>query len=528
MKHRLLGLLAASLLAATAAGGASAAEPDGAILRFDISRFDVSGNTLLAPALVDQVLAPFAGSQRDFGDVQRALEALEAAFHARGYSVVQVELPEQELNRGVVRLKVVETRLGRVKVGGNAYFDEANVRRALPALQEGRTPDLNAVSRSLKLANENPARKVNLKLQSGEGADEVDAVLEVQDERAWKVMLNLDNSGTEQTGKTHAGVVLQHANLWGLDHVLSLQYTSTLEEPGRVGVYGLGYHVPLYARGDSLDFFASYSDVDSGTVPAGQFSLAVSGKGSVAGARYNQNFARVGNYEPKLVYGIDYKAYQSSVLLFGQQLGNDVTVHPLSVSYLGSWSQAAGEANLSLTVLHNLAGGDKGGQADFSAARSGARADYNIVRAAASVSRALGGDWQVRAIANGQYSADALIPGEQFGAGGAASVRGFAEREIANDSGASANLELYSPPLCGQSPRWQCRALAFYDSAWLTRNHALAGELDSTSIASAGLGLRLQWANAASLQLDYGHVLRAGASARADANRLHFRLGLSY
>lgn len=527
MRPRLLRLLAGPLLAA-AVGAAWGAPDAGAVPHFDISRFDVSGNTLLDAAAVDAALAPFAGRQRDFGDIQRALEALEAAFHARGYSLVRIELPEQQLNGGVVRLRVVQVRIGRVGVDGNVYVDGANVRRALPALVEGGSPNLAQVSQGLRLANENPARKIKLTLQSGAADDAVDARLEVADERPWKGMLNLDNSGARESGKTHLGAVLQHANLWGRDHVLSLQYSTTLEQPSRVSVYGFGYHVPLYALGDSIDAFASYSDVDSGTVSAGIFDLAVSGKGALAGLRYNQNFARAGRYEPKLVYGIDYKAYRNSVQLLGSELGNDVTVHPLSVAYMAAWELAGGDANLALTLLHNVAGGARGRQADFTLARSGARANYTLLRVAASATRAVGGDWQVRAVGNAQYSNDALIPGEQFGAGGAASVRGFAEREIANDIGASANLELYTPGLCAAGGRWQCRLLAFYDAAHVARKHALAGEADGATIASAGVGVRLQLGAGANLQMDYGHVLNAGGGGRADRNRLHFRLGLSY
>lgn len=522
----LLSLLAGSLLATASAPGWSAGAD--APIRFDISRFDVSGNTLLPAAQIEQLLARYTGKERDFGDVQRALEALEAAYHARGYKVVTVELPEQELNRGVVRFKVVQTSIGRVGVKNNQHFDEANIRRSLPALREGQVPDLGQISTELRLANENPAKKVNLKLQSGERDDEVDAVLEVADERRWKAMLNLDNTGSEQTGKTHAGVVLQHANLWGRDHVASLQYTTTLEHPSRVKVYGAGYHIPLYALGDALDLYASYSNVDSGTVSAGVFDLAVSGKGAVYGARYTHNLAKRGNYESRLLYGVDYKAFKNSVELLGQQLGNDVTVRPLSLGYLGIWTLDKGEASASLTLLRNISGGANGGQGAFTLARAGARADYTALRLAASASRALAGDWQLRAIVNGQYSADALIPGEQFGAGGSSSVRGFAEREISNDSGLGANLEAYTPNLCAGREGWNCRLLAFYDNAWVRRSHALPGELDSTSIASAGLGLRWLVGNNLNLQIDYGHVLRAGATARADANRLHLRLGLSY
>src|SRR4051812_31074154 len=103
--------LFASTLMAFAVSSAWSAEPTDPI-RFEISRFDVSGNTLLAQQEVEAAVAPFAGAGRDFGDVQRALEALEAVYHKKGYNVVTVQLPEQELNGGVVRLIVIQSKIG--------------------------------------------------------------------------------------------------------------------------------------------------------------------------------------------------------------------------------------------------------------------------------------------------------------------------------------------------------------------------------------------------------------------------------
>jgi hemolysin activation/secretion protein len=525
MKQRFARLLAGSLLATAAAAAWPADAPAEGTIRFQISRFEVNGNTLLPAAEVDGALAPYAGQGRDFGDVQRALEALEALYHRHGYRVVTVQLPEQELNGGVVRLNVVQPRVGQVKVAGNSVFSDANIRRSLPALQPGRSPNLDQVSANLKLANENPSKKVRLSLENGAADDEVNARVDVADEKAWKAMLNLDNSGTEASGKTHAGVVLQHANLWGLDHVASLQYTTTAEHPDQVAVWGAGYHIPLYALGDSLDLFASYSNVDSGALNAGLFNLAVSGKGTVAGVRYNQLLAQRGDYAARLVYGLDYKAFRNSVLFAGQDFGNDVTVRPVSIGYAGTLALPEGEADYSLTLVHNIAGGARGGSDDFARARSGARAAWNALRFAGAWTRALGGDWQARLLLNGQYTHDALVPGEQFGAGGGSSVRGFGERDLATDSGAYANIELYTPSLCAS---WQCRALAFYDSAHGTRNHVLPGELAAATIASAGFGLRFSAGGAASLQLDYGHVLRAGPLPFEDKGRLHVRVGLAY
>jgi hemolysin activation/secretion protein len=530
MKLRIARLLAGSVLAA--AVGAAWADDT---VRFEISRFEVSGNTLLTQAEVEAAVAPFAGRERDFGDVQRALEALEALYHARGYKVVTVQLPEQELNGGVVRLNVIQTRLGQVTVSGNRYFSDASVRASLPTLRPGNTPNLREVSANLKLANENPARKVKLNLAGAvadQGAeDQVDARVEVADERPWKVMLSADNTGTESTGETHAGVLLQHANLWGRDHVGTLQYTTTAEHPDRVAVWAAGYHVPLYTLGDSLDLFASYSNVDSGTVNAGLFNLAVNGKGAVYGARYNHILARRGDLDARLVFGLDVKAYKNDVMFGGQNFGNDVTVHPISLGYVGSYAMADGQFDFSIAALQNLGGGKRGGGSDFAAVRSDAKAGYTMLRFSASFAapfaNVIAPDWQTRVLLNGQVTGDALVPGEQFGAGGSTTVRGFGERDLATDSGIVANVELYTPNLCSRA-LWQCRLLGFYDSAYGERNHALAGELRHTVISSVGLGLRFAVDSRASVQLDYGHAIHVGQVTPTSQNKLHVRVGLAY
>ncbi|MES2018908.1 MAG: ShlB/FhaC/HecB family hemolysin secretion/activation protein, partial [Pseudomonadota bacterium] len=72
MRPRYARLIAASLLAA-AVGSAWAAD---APVRFDITRFEIVGNTLLTQAEADAAVAAYAGHDRNFGDVQAALEAL--------------------------------------------------------------------------------------------------------------------------------------------------------------------------------------------------------------------------------------------------------------------------------------------------------------------------------------------------------------------------------------------------------------------------------------------------------------------
>ena len=518
---------AAGIAAMACAGTAQAeVEPGSPIGHFEIVRFDVEGNTLLPGTTVEQLLAPYTGKERDFGSVQMALEALEGAYRQKGYSIVRVVLPEQELNHGVVHLRVIESKIGKVTVQGNQHFDDANIRRSLPALQEGQAPNLAMIGASLRTANDDPAKKTTLQLQTGASDGEINALLEVVDEKPWSAGVAVDNTGDENTGRNHLTVLYQNANIGGLDHVLSMQYTTSFANPSDVNIFSAGYHIPLYSLGDSLDFYGSYSNVNSGIVTAGVFDLAISGKGTVVGGRYNHNLLKVGDYDSRLIAGLDYKAFKNDISLQGTQLGNDVTVHPLSLTYAGTYATTANTFNFSLSAIRNLPGGSNGGSAEFSAARVDATENYSLLRFNANYARVLPKDWQLRFALNGQITDAALVQGEQFGAGGANSVRGFAEREIAADQGRSANFELYTPNLGSGSTQW--RLLGFYDNGYVWRNDVQPGEIADQSISSTGLGFRLTAAQYLVMQADLAHVLNGTDFSPKGSNRVHFRVVMTY
>lgn len=508
----------------------AAAEDEAVAPRFAISGFDVSGNSLLPPSLIERTLANLTGPDRGFADIQQAVELLEASYRQRGYALVRVVVPEQELHGGQVKLNVFEPRIGKISVEGAEHFDEPNIRRSVPGLRAGSAPNMDEISQSLRIANENPAKKTLLQLGSAATGGIVDARLKVNDERPWRFAATLNNTGLESTGKHRLGFAFEHANLFDRDHLLALQYTTSLEKPQEVAIYGLGYRIPLYAQGDAIDLFAGYSDVSSGTLAAGGLDLSVSGKGKLYGLRYNQSLARHGAYEQRLIYGLDYRAYENDIRFGTTPLGSDVTVRPASLGYSGKWTLANGELAGFVTAVRNLPGGGDGNGDAFARARLGAPANYSLLRFGANARWAFAGDWQGALAANGQWTADRLVPGEQFGLGGAASVRGFRERAFADDRGALLSAEVHTPEICGPWLRayGNCRLLAFYDAGTLRRNDPLPGEHGVTTLASAGIGLRYSLGRQASWRLDAARVLNDGGNGDDGKIRYHFVVALTY
>lgn len=514
---------------------AFAADETPEIPRFDISSYRVEGNTLLTQGRIQSILAPYTGKGKDFGTVQQALEALEKAYHDSGFIAVQVSLPEQQLEKGIVRLDVAETPIGKIKIEGNHFFDNSNIRRSLPELREGETPNINDISRSLKLANENPAKKVNLQLQSNDQDNGIDAKLNVLDEKPWKVGLSFDNTGDDQTGRFRMGVLFQHADLFNRDQLLTLQYITSISQPDHVSIFGGGYHIPFYSLGSSLDVIAAYSDVNSGTLSVASNNLLVSGEGTILGLHYNQNITRIGNYEHKLTLALDYRAYINNVMFQGIQLGNNVTVHPISLTYAGIYTLDALNAGFYTGITRNLPGlgsGDRDTEEFFEKVRSGAPEGYNILRLGTNFSYAFKNDWQTRVAFNSQLTNTPLVPGEQFGIGGATSVRGFDERVLTDDNGYSGNIEMYSPDLsslAGLRGRFQCRTLAFFDWGHISGINPLPGEPSASTIASVGPGLRLSDGRYFTLSTDYGFITDPGDTGKKRwSGRWHFAASVMY
>lgn len=500
-------------------------------LRFDIARYRVEGNTLLPAPEVEQTVAPFAGQGRDFGDVQRALEALEAAYRTRGYSAVQVFLPEQELAKGEVVLRVIEARIKNVQVRGNKFFSETNVRASLPSLVPGQSPNANEVAKNLRLVNESPAKQTNVTLRAGAGEGEVDAVAEVADENPKKWFVTLDNTGTGATGYYRLGFGYQNANLGGSDNAMTLQYVTSVEKPSQVGIYSVGYRMPLYARSTSLDLVAGYSDVDAGTTQIPQGPLQFSGRGGVLGARYNWQLDRIAGYDHKLSVGLDHRMYRNSCTvgnLGGAACGTagaTFSITPLSVTYGGTWIREKAQIGIQASASANLGGGSRGSTDALGRARFGADSNYVVYRFGTSYARALAGDWQVRARLDAQYANEPLVAPEQFGIGGASSVRGFLERERADDRGHSGSLELYTPELAPHVgwADWNLRLLAFYDFGRTSRVDPQPGDQIKNGIASAGIGLRMNMQKSLALRFDLAQIVDEGGTRERGHHR--FNLG---
>jgi hemolysin activation/secretion protein len=508
---------------------------------FGIQSFNVRGSRLLSGEEIRAATDPYTGRAKVYADVQKAVEALEAIYRQKGYSAVDVHVPEQDITQGTVVIEVVESVIGKVTISGNRHFDQANILASLPELRPGQSPNVRALSENVQLANSNPAKQVDTVLAVADQPGVIDAKVAVVDQNPLRFVVNADNTGSGTLGKHRAGIAVQHANLWGLDHVGTLSYGTSIEEPSDLRSISLSYRVPFYRWGDSLDFIYGDSKVSTATPTTGSLiPLQFTGAGTIAALRYNHNFARRGEYSSRLIAGIDQKNFDNTCTFGATTLEDgcaDLSVRPLSLAYGGQRLKPGALFDYTLSAHQNLPGGSHGDQAAISKARAGAKDRFRLLRANATWFGNVVGQWQGRLAVAGQFSPDPLIGGEQFALAGSTAVRGFNERAVATDSGLVVNAEAYTPnlnalvgldKLIGEA---NLRGLAFVDAGYgKNEGTIVAPVVDHQLIASVGLGARYDYKRDVSLRWDNAVVVEEGPPGTAQKGdwRTHFSLLLSF
>jgi hemolysin activation/secretion protein len=502
--------------------------------QFTIKRYIIEGNTLLAADEVDRIVSAFVGEGRSIDDINGAADALRKAYEASGYAVVRVFPPPQETAQGTIVLRVIEGEIESVSVKGNELYDLDNIRNSLPALQEKSKPNTRRIVAAIAAANENPAKQVAVNFQAAEKLGNIDAVVRVTEDRPEKFTASLDNLGNAASGKRRIGLGYQNANLFNKDHMVTLS-VGTSDQLSRGFQVSGGYRLPFYGTGLSLDLIASYSDSNS-TSNVGFGSTVFNGKGSLYGVRVNQALTSAGEYRHRLIYGIDYKDFDNACSGVNEGTCGTVTAQPVSLTYVGSLATPDYQLNGSISHAANVGGGAHGSDAEYALARFNADRDWSVTRAAFSVLLPLPEDLQLRASLAGQYSRDRLVPSEQFGAGGAFTVRGYAERSLTGDRGVTANWELYSPKFgAGFDSRLGMRGLLFMDYGAIGFTNSANSLEVRNSIASTGVGLRGSWGKDLSFRLDLGYALDNFAGVTGANNQRsvgdyfgHFGVNIQY
>lgn len=519
-------LLCLALCAAVSA--ARAAEPAPG---FDLLEIQVEGNTVLPVPAIEAAIEPHLGPGRGMAGVEAARTALEAAYQKAGYLTVLVDIPEQRVDGGLVRLQVLEGKVGRLYVMGSRYHDQGWIRNRVTELQPGTVPDFNRVQTQLAQVNRGDEQRVQPVIRPGRLPGTVDVELQVEDRLPVSGTLELNNQHSASTDSLRLQASLRYDNLFQAGHGLQLNLVTAPLEPQQSRVWVANYTVPDGDASWTVSLTRSNSDV------ATLGGTQVLGNGTTLGVRHAQTFGR--DRSALLSWGADLKLLRERTVFGSDALSTPLHYLPFQLAYSdqlgdGDWRwqwnaslTAALGALLQRDVDCPLANGQTVPQDQFLCKRKGGDGSFLVGRAGLSGQWRLGEGslaWRL----NGQVAARALVSAEQFAIGGADTVRGYLESEATGDHGLAGSLEwrlanLASPLTPGLR---ELVPLMFLDAGRVHTTDAAAGQAIGQTLAGAGLGLRISGDETAAVDgaLELAWPLRDGSNARQGDLHVHARV----
>ena len=456
--------------------------------RFNLKRIDFTPSEILKPEELASFAQEFEGKEVSMADLQRLLDQINQRYRESGVVTAQAVLPPQDVVDGIVKIRLVEGRIGKIAIEG-AKDTRGDYVTAWIKQAAGGLPDISALENDLIRFNRTNDAQLAAELKPGKNFGESDVRLKLAEPLPYELSLFVDNLGSYSTGELRSGVQFQRRSLFGVRDGLGLSYSRARGHDG----YGLNYSLPVNTWGTRL---ATAYNSDKTHVVYGPFAdLDITGEAESYGADLQHP-----------LYFDSRRYLEGSIGLRSREVLNWISGIPLQETRTDdqhvalSWQSVddSGYWNAFLTYVS--------GRVDNSGAQG---KNYHLARGNVRRTQELATGWSLRSSVSFQAARTELLPpSEQFMVGGEGSVRGYQMGLYSGDSGHVVSVELHHPVPLGMDDQAKLTGHFFVDYGVAKPYRPVGSDRGADEIVGAGWGAILSVGKRVTTRVSFGFPLR--------------------
>lgn len=210
-----------------------------------IRKIVTSESQILSAEELESVFAEYEERWMSIDRLKTVIDKINDLYLQKGALTAKAFLPPQTVKDGVIRVELVEGRIGEIRVENNRYTKARYIRNRL-GLTKGDIFYLDNLEAKLQLFNLTNDVMVIAELEAGEEYQTTDVIIKTFEPSNFQATIFTDNQGSEDTGGVYrAGLYLAARSLFGYRDPLTLN-----------GVFGQGsmsaslnYQFPLGGKG---------------------------------------------------------------------------------------------------------------------------------------------------------------------------------------------------------------------------------------------------------------------------------------
>jgi hemolysin activation/secretion protein len=474
--------------------------------KFLVERIEIDGNSVIGSDELHTVTDPWRGKELTLAELKGVAQAVQNYYRKKGYFLARAVVPPQEIKGGMVKIQVLEGRVGDVRIEGNKFYDATFIRKRLgPALKDGVLKE-DTLQRALLLLNELPDLKTKVALVKGKREGTTDLVVKVEDKNPIHVGLDYNNFGNVYTGENRYGLDLTLGNVPAQGHSLFGRIVYSSPSPSTTPFVQAAYSMPVNKVGTKIAL--SYANAEAKVGKEYQV-LDIRGTAQIYSLSASHPLRRTERDSSNVYFSFSSKSLRNYFL--NTIVSSNDEIRSVTLGYNADWFSGYGRNFLNLSATQGL-GTAFGGMRNNDPLASRFHASNNFFRFNVDVSRVqkIGSRNFLILRGSGQLASNPLVVAEQFYLGGADSVRGYMQSEYLGDGGINVSAE-FRTPLTKEN---NLQGALFVDYGSASLKEPQAGDLPSRSLFGAGAGIRYSFTDNAWLRFDAGWPLSPSTNSQ--------------
>lgn len=440
-------------------------------------------------------------------DIEDAMSMLVNWFLSNGLSTTRVYLEAQDLNSGILRLRI------EAGIISDIILEDGDKKSIyLPTLfpfVKGKTLNLSKIEQGIHQANKQRSNKATMDIVPGEKSG--DSIIVIKNDKSFPVHLNssIDNHGSESTGKIQASATVTADNFIGLNDTLTFTHRQSIPSldingPGESMSDSLALMIPVgfftYTLSYSRSTYESMLNSPSGSLLISSGST-YSVNATIDRVMYRKSDTIINSYL-KLNYNIgknflngeflDVSSKKTTSMTIGSAFNSRVFDNPISLSIdysiglplFGAVKNTGSPESFPVNLFKKI----------------GINLSYTQPISFISDKLAL------TSSLSGQYAFNNMPSSQRISIGSKSSVRGYVKNSLSGDNGVYIRNEMsWRNAYRNESGSVSASINARYDIGWVRNRHDSNSGNDG-ELSGASIGLTIYWKDLVS-SFDYDFPL---------------------
>lgn len=480
--------------------GAIADAPAGSEnIKLTLQRLNIEGATVYSEEEMGRIFQDKIGQTITLADVYGIAGELTRKYRNDGYILTQVVVPPQTIERGSIKLVVVEGYINNVEVRGEGNYinDAVALSEDYASLVRGGATAVNVrqLERTLLMINDIPGVQARGILSPSETTPGAADLLIVVQRDIFEGQVSLDNHGSRFLGPVQFGAsaVLQGLFGWNERFTGQAVYAPDDDFKDELTYLGLGFDMPVGTYGTMLNIAGNYTNTEPGFTLE-QFD--VDGDSRFLSVGLSHPFVRTRNFNVTGRLSLDWRNVDTDNNIEADRKDHVRAVRAGGrVEFIDTLLSVAYNI-FDVELSHGLNIMNATSDSDTRVSRPGADWDFFKMEAEYQRLQRVTNSVNVLFGLKGQISDEALWSSEEFGLGGLSYARGFDPSEVTGDDGIAGKIEVQwnQPVKIGVLQNYQL--FSFYDAGVVWDKDATTLKLKREELTSAGFGVRADFTSA--------------------------------